>query len=77
MVPEIEKRRLYRGRGGQVIREAVSVFIKNMALAAIPLPKFSEYARAHGPKPLKMRTIFKSVNTSPPSSTSPDACPAF
>eukprot|EP00742_Colponemidia_sp_Colp-10_P003876 GILJ01004127.1.p1 GENE.GILJ01004127.1~~GILJ01004127.1.p1 ORF type:complete len:1237 (-),score=209.83 GILJ01004127.1:67-3777(-) len=38
LVPEIEKARLYRGRGGEIMRGAVCRFMECMALANLPLP---------------------------------------
>jgi len=37
MVPTIEKARLYRGRGGEIVRSAVSRFIECLSIAKIPL----------------------------------------
>ena len=37
LVPELEKRRLYRGRGGESVRLAVCRLIESMALCHIPL----------------------------------------
>lgn len=37
LVPNIEKKRLYRGRGSELIREAVCILIENIALAELKL----------------------------------------
>lgn len=37
LVPAIEKARLYRGKGGEIMRAAVSRFIECLSSAAIPL----------------------------------------
>lgn len=38
IVPSIEKARLYRGRGGEIVRQAVCRLIECVAIAALPLP---------------------------------------
>jgi hypothetical protein len=37
LVPAIDKARLYRGKGGEVMREAVSKLVAAMSLAGLPL----------------------------------------
>lgn len=37
MVPAIEKARLYRGKGGEVMRAAVCLLIRNTARVGLPL----------------------------------------
>lgn len=39
MVPAIEKARLYRGKGGEIMRAAVSRLIECTALIRVPLPQ--------------------------------------
>jgi hypothetical protein len=38
VVPQIEKARLYRGRGGEMVRQAACRLIESIAVAALPLP---------------------------------------
>jgi hypothetical protein len=38
VVPQIEKQRLYRGRGGEIVRQAACRLIECIALAELPLP---------------------------------------
>lgn len=38
VVPAIEKARLYRGKGGEIMRSAVSRFIECISLTQLPLP---------------------------------------
>jgi hypothetical protein len=38
VVPQIEKARLYRGRGGEIVRQAACRLIECIALAELPLP---------------------------------------
>jgi hypothetical protein len=37
LVPTIDKRRLYRGKGGQIIREAVCRFVECLSLSKLQL----------------------------------------
>lgn len=39
LVPAIEKARLYRGKGGEIMRSAVSRFIECISLARISIPE--------------------------------------
>lgn len=39
IVPGIEKARLYRGKGGEIVRSAVSRFIECISLSFVPLPE--------------------------------------
>ncbi|XVF79544.1 hypothetical protein PTKIN_Ptkin14bG0231600 [Pterospermum kingtungense] len=39
IVPAIEKARLYRGKGGEIMRAAVSLFIECISLSQLPLPE--------------------------------------
>ncbi|XAR54139.1 hypothetical protein NMG60_11029152 [Bertholletia excelsa] len=39
LVPAIEKARLYRGKGGEIMRAAVSCFIEHISLAHVHLPE--------------------------------------
>lgn len=38
VVPSIEKARLYRGKGGEIMRSAVSRFIECISLSCVSLP---------------------------------------
>lgn len=39
IVPAIERARLYRGKGGEIMRGAVSRFIECISIAKLSLPK--------------------------------------
>lgn len=39
VVPGIEKARLYRGKGGEIMRSAVSRFIECISSSQLPLPE--------------------------------------
>lgn len=39
VVPAIEKARLYRGKGGEIMRSAVSRFIECLSLSEVSLPE--------------------------------------
>lgn len=39
IIPDIEKARLYRGKGGEIMRSAVSRFIECISLSHVSLPE--------------------------------------
>jgi hypothetical protein len=57
IVPTIEAKRLYRGRGGEIIREGICRFIEGMALSKIVLPDTTLCKAAVGPRQIKKQTV--------------------
>ncbi|KAL9650532.1 hypothetical protein ABK040_004751 [Willaertia magna] len=57
VVPEIEAKRLYRGKGGEIMRESVCRYIECMSLCHIPLPKTIAVSSSLGNRQLKKKTL--------------------
>ncbi|KAG2373557.1 hypothetical protein C9374_012020 [Naegleria lovaniensis] len=57
IVPNIEAKRLYRGKGGEIMREAVSRFIECMALSHITLPATMVVTSSVGNRQLKKKSL--------------------
>ena len=57
IVPNIEAKRLYRGKGGEIMREAVSRFIECMALSHVTLPATMTVASSVGNRQLKKKSL--------------------
>lgn len=57
IVPNIEAKRLYRGKGGEIMREAVSRFIECMSLSHITLPATMVVTSSFGNRQLKKEPL--------------------
>jgi len=57
IVPDIEAKRLYRGKGGEIMRESVSRFIECMSLSHITLPSVLTVASSVGNRQLKKKSL--------------------
>jgi tubulin-specific chaperone D len=55
ILPEIESQRLYMGKGGDIIREAVCLLIESISKSHLQLPEFTEVANRFG-KIMKRKT---------------------
>lgn len=62
-VPTIEAKRLYRGKGGEMMREAVCRFIECIALSNLEAPNVLEYESAVGSRMIKKKTVIRFLET--------------